>query len=98
MATSLPATCEEGALERGRPGERLFTLREFAELAELQAVATIQPDLSHCGGLTGGRKIAGIAEAGQGSSGQAYRRHEARKRTLHPWRAHLRRGPVFRTP
>jgi galactonate dehydratase len=46
-------------------GERLLTLREFAELAELQAVATIQPDLSHCGGLTGGRKIAAIAEAGQ---------------------------------
>ena len=46
-------------------GERLFTPREFAELAELQAVAHIQPDLSHCGGFTGGRKIAAIAEAGQ---------------------------------
>ncbi|MBL4917878.1 galactonate dehydratase [Szabonella alba] len=46
-------------------GERLFTPREFAELAELGAVAHIQPDLSHCGGLTGGRRIAAIAEAGQ---------------------------------
>jgi len=46
-------------------GERLFTPREFAELAEHRAVAHVQPDLSHCGGLTGGRKIAAIAEAGQ---------------------------------
>jgi galactonate dehydratase len=46
-------------------GERLFTPRDFAELAELQAVATIQPDLSHVGGLTGGRRIAAIADAAQ---------------------------------
>lgn len=44
-------------------GERLFTPREFAEVAEARAVAYVQPDLSHCGGFTGGRKIAGIAEA-----------------------------------
>ncbi|MBO6718885.1 MAG: galactonate dehydratase [Rhizobiaceae bacterium] len=44
-------------------GERLFTLREFAEVAETRAVAYVQPDLCHCGGLTGGRKIAAIAEA-----------------------------------
>lgn len=45
-------------------GERLFTPREFAEVAETRAVAFVQPDLSHCGGLSGGRKIAAIAEAG----------------------------------
>ncbi|MFN3615155.1 MAG: enolase C-terminal domain-like protein, partial [Rubrimonas sp.] len=45
-------------------GERLLTPREFAELAELRAVAIVQPDLCHCGGLTGGRRIAAIAEAG----------------------------------
>lgn len=45
-------------------GERLFTPREFAEIAETRAVAYIQPDLCHCGGLTGGRRIAAIAEAG----------------------------------
>lgn len=45
-------------------GERLFTPREFAELAELRAAAIAQPDLCHCGGLTGGRRIAAIAEAG----------------------------------
>lgn len=44
-------------------GERLFTPREFAELAELRAVTYIQPDLAHCMGITGGRKIAAIAEA-----------------------------------
>jgi galactonate dehydratase len=44
-------------------GERLFTPREFAEVAETRAVAYIQPDLAHCMGFTGGRKIAAIAEA-----------------------------------
>lgn len=44
-------------------GERLFTPREFAELAELRAVTYVQPDLAHCMGFTGGRKIAAIAEA-----------------------------------
>ena len=44
-------------------GERLFTPREFAEVAETRAVAYVQPDLAHCGGLSGGRRIAAIAEA-----------------------------------
>ena len=44
-------------------GERLFTPREFAEVAETRAVAYVQPDLAHCMGFTGGSKIAAIAEA-----------------------------------
>ncbi len=44
-------------------GERLFTPREFADIAENRAVAFIQPDLAHCGGFSGGRRIAAIAEA-----------------------------------
>lgn len=44
-------------------GERLFTPREFADIAENRAVAIIQPDLAHCGGFSGGRRIAAIAEA-----------------------------------
>jgi galactonate dehydratase len=44
-------------------GERLLTAREFAEIAEHRAVAYIQPDLAHCGGFGGGRRIAAIAEA-----------------------------------
>ncbi len=44
-------------------GERLFTPREFSDIAEARAVAYVQPDLAHCGGLSGGRRIAAIAEA-----------------------------------
>ena len=44
-------------------GERLFTPVEYAEVARTQAVAYVQPDLCHCAGLTGGRRIAAIAEA-----------------------------------
>lgn len=44
-------------------GERLFTPREFADIAETRAVAYVQPDLAHCMGISGGRKIAAIAEA-----------------------------------
>ncbi len=45
-------------------GERLFYAEEFAELAQLGAISFAQPDLAHCLGFTGGRKIAAIAEAG----------------------------------
>lgn len=44
-------------------GERLFTPREYAEIAETRAVTFVQPDLAHCGGFSGGRRIAAIAEA-----------------------------------
>jgi galactonate dehydratase len=45
-------------------GERLFTLKEFFDLAALKAVNIVQPDLCHCGGLFMGKKIAAIAEVG----------------------------------
>ncbi len=44
-------------------GERLFTPVEYAEIAATRAVTYVQPDLAHCMGFTGGRKIAAIAEA-----------------------------------
>tara|TARA_R110002124_G_scaffold1797_18_gene11628 strand:+ start:21400 stop:22575 length:1176 start_codon:yes stop_codon:yes gene_type:complete len=44
-------------------GERLLTPQEYAELARLRAVTYVQPDLCHCGGFSGGRRIAAIAEA-----------------------------------
>ena len=44
-------------------GERLLTPQEYAELARLRAVTYVQPDLAHCGGISGGRRIAAIAEA-----------------------------------
>jgi galactonate dehydratase len=42
-------------------GERLYTLADFARLTALRAVAVVQPDLAHCGGLLMGKKIAALA-------------------------------------
>lgn len=44
-------------------GERLVTIHAFRELFEKRAVSVIQPDITHCGGLSEVRKIANIAEA-----------------------------------
>ena len=43
-------------------GERLFTRAQFQDVIEQEAVAVVQPDLSHCGGIFEGRKIAAMAE------------------------------------
>lgn len=43
-------------------GERLFHRSQFRPVLESGAVDIVQPDLSHCGGLTEGRKIATLAE------------------------------------
>jgi galactonate dehydratase len=51
-ATSIPVAA----------GERLFTKWAFRELLELGAVALVQPDLSHCGGVLEARAIATMAE------------------------------------
>ena len=44
-------------------GERLFTKYDFKRLLNAGGVDIIQPDLSHCGGLTEVKKIAAMAEA-----------------------------------
>jgi galactonate dehydratase len=44
-------------------GERLFSRYDFKQVLEGGWVDIIQPDLSHCGGITEGRKIATMAEA-----------------------------------
>lgn len=44
-------------------GERLITIHGFRELFEKRAVSVIQPDITHCGGLTEVRRIAAMAEA-----------------------------------
>ncbi len=44
-------------------GERLFTKWGFRDVIEQEAVAIVQPDLCHCGGIWEGRKIAAMAEA-----------------------------------
>lgn len=43
-------------------GERLVEPQEFGEVLSRRAVDVIQPDLCHCGGLSEGKRIAGIAE------------------------------------
>lgn len=44
-------------------GERRFTKFEFRELIEKRAVAILQPDLCHAGGIAETRKIAAMGEA-----------------------------------
>ena len=44
-------------------GERVFTKWGFREVLEKRAATILQPDLSHAGGITEGRLIAGMAEA-----------------------------------
>jgi galactonate dehydratase len=43
-------------------GERLFTRWGFQRLIESRAVSIVQPDLSHCGGISEARKIAALSE------------------------------------
>ena len=43
-------------------GERLFTRWGFQDIIARQAVAIVQPDLSHVGGISEARKIAAMAE------------------------------------
>jgi galactonate dehydratase len=44
-------------------GERIFTKWGFREILEKNAASILQPDLSHAGGITEVRLIAGMAEA-----------------------------------
>jgi galactonate dehydratase len=46
-------------------GERLVGRWEFRELLEKRAVSVIQPDVSHCGGISEARRIAAMAETYQ---------------------------------
>ncbi len=43
-------------------GERLVTRWAFRELLEKRACAIVQPDVSHCGGISEARRIAALAE------------------------------------
>lgn len=44
-------------------GERLTGIHAFREMLEKRAVSVIQPDITHCGGLSEVRRIAALAEA-----------------------------------
>ncbi|MBI2949437.1 MAG: galactonate dehydratase [Verrucomicrobia bacterium] len=44
-------------------GERLVGIHAFRDLLEKRAASVIQPDITHCGGLSEARRIAAMAEA-----------------------------------
>lgn len=44
-------------------GERMVSQFAFKRLLELQAASIIQPDITHCGGLSEARRIAAMAQA-----------------------------------
>jgi galactonate dehydratase len=44
-------------------GERLISQHAFRELLEKRACSVLQPDITHCGGLTEARRIAAMGEA-----------------------------------
>ena len=44
-------------------GERLVGIHAFRELFEKRAVSVVQPDITHCGGLSEVRRIAAMADA-----------------------------------
>lgn len=44
-------------------GERLVGIHAFRDLLEKRAVSVIQPDITHCGGITEAKKIAVLADA-----------------------------------
>jgi galactonate dehydratase len=44
-------------------GERLVSVHPFRELFELRAASVVQPDITHCGGLSEARRICAMANA-----------------------------------
>ena len=44
-------------------GERLTSLTQFRDLFAVHGCDVVQPDITHCGGLSAARKIAALAEA-----------------------------------
>ena len=44
-------------------GERMVGVASFRELLDERAASVIQPDITHCGGLSEMRRIAAMAEA-----------------------------------
>jgi galactonate dehydratase len=44
-------------------GERLSSLQAFDELLQLGGASVVQPDITHCGGLTNARRIAALCES-----------------------------------
>ena len=66
MLPDSPATMGEVAAKCNIPiatGERFTTIFEYQQLLEANAAAYVRPDLCLCGGLSGCKKVAAMAEA-----------------------------------
>ena len=66
MLPDSPALMAEIAQQCNLPiatGERFTTIFEYQQLLENRACAYVRPDVCLCGGLTGSKKVAAMAEA-----------------------------------
>lgn len=57
------AECQRAVRTPIATGERLTGLFAFRDLLDRRACSIIQPDITHCGGLSEARRIAALAEA-----------------------------------
>jgi len=57
------AECQRAVTTPIATGERLIGLSAFRELLEKRGASVLQPDITHCGGLSEARRIAALAEA-----------------------------------
>jgi len=57
------AACQRAVATPIATGERLIGVHAFRDLLEKRAASVLQPDITHCGGLSEVRRIAALAEA-----------------------------------
>ena len=57
------AACQRAVTTPIATGERLIGVHAFRDLLEKRAASVLQPDITHCGGLSEARRIAAMAEA-----------------------------------
>jgi len=57
------AACQRAVATPIATGERLIGVHAFRDLLEKRAASVLQPDITHCGGLSEARRIAALAEA-----------------------------------
>lgn len=44
-------------------GERLTAIEQFKQVVDSRGAAVLQPDITHCGGITGVRRVAALADS-----------------------------------
>ena len=57
------AACQRAVATPIATGERLIGVHAFRDLLEKRGASVLQPDITHCGGLSEARRIAALAEA-----------------------------------